>query len=80
MTLSLSLFGPRFASGPPLQYLRVFRVWPLGATLDQQLRTLVDSRDGGIVFLTHIYLLSGFSVPLFAYPLSSSGIWLMQFA
>ncbi|XP_065190570.1 dolichol kinase-like isoform X1 [Sycon ciliatum] len=53
-----------------LEYIRSLRVWPIGTTLDQYLRPFVDSRDCGNAILTHIYLLVGFAVPCFAFPLS----------
>ncbi len=44
-------------------------MWPVGAGLDAVFRPLTDSRDGGPLMLTHLYLLVGFATPLWLYPL-----------
>ena len=59
-TLSLSL-SP--------QLFRYFRMWPGGEGLHSALQPLADSRDSGSLVLSHIYLLLGFSLPLWLSPL-----------
>ncbi len=46
------------------QVVRKVQVWPVGSTLDESFRVFVDSRDSGPLILTHLYLLAGFSIPL----------------
>lgn len=37
---------------------------PYGQTLDRSLRPFLDKQDSGPLILTHVYLLSGCSLPL----------------
>ena len=47
-----------------LQVIRKLEVWPLGVVLEESFRVFVDSRDQGPLILTHLYLLTGCTVPL----------------
>lgn len=47
------------------------RLWPLGDTLHTHLNRFADSKDEGPLVLTHIYLLLGFALPLWLYPLKA---------
>ena len=47
-----------------LQSLRVLCVAPFGDTLHTYFEAFRDDQDGGLVILTHIYLLVGCSAPL----------------
>ncbi|KAI8611966.1 hypothetical protein BC830DRAFT_1138899 [Chytriomyces sp. MP71] len=46
------------------EYIRVFRVWPIGHHVHAFLRGFLDSKDQGIVILSHIYLLVGCALPV----------------
>ncbi|XP_070541747.1 dolichol kinase-like [Ptychodera flava] len=52
-----------------LEYIRVFRIKPFGDVLHGAFSVFKDEKDAGIVILTHIYLLIGFSLPVWLYPL-----------
>ena len=65
LSLSLSLSTTHFL----YQLIRLFRIWPLGEPLHQLLIPFTDSRDSGILIVTHTYLLLGFSLPVWLYPL-----------
>lgn len=47
-----------------LENIRINRLPPLGAAIDQVFRQFIDEKDSGILTLTHIYLLVGFSLPI----------------
>ncbi|KAM5330882.1 dolichol kinase [Glossophaga mutica] len=51
-----------------LEYVRYFRVKPLGHTLRSLLSLFLDERDSGPLILTHIYLLLGMSLPIWLIP------------
>lgn len=51
-----------------LEYVRYFRIRPLGQLLRQLLTLFLDDRDSGPLILTHIYLLVGVSLPVWLYP------------
>ena len=51
------------------QIMRFFALWPFGDFLHKVLMEFVDSKDSGQLILSHIYLLAGFSLPLWLYPL-----------
>ncbi|XP_001368167.3 dolichol kinase [Monodelphis domestica] len=51
-----------------LEYIRLFRIKPLGQTLRNLLSLFLDERDSGPLILTHIYLLLGMSLPLWLFP------------
>ncbi|XP_071964081.1 dolichol kinase-like isoform X2 [Antedon mediterranea] len=50
-----------------LEIIRVFRIEPFGSLLHEAFSVFVDKRDSGMVILTHIYLLLGFSIPVWLY-------------
>ncbi|XP_077989389.1 dolichol kinase-like isoform X2 [Glandiceps talaboti] len=52
-----------------LEYMRVFRIKPFGEILHDAFSAFADEKDVGPVILTHIYLLLGFSLPVWLYPL-----------
>lgn len=56
-----------------LQLMRVLLMWPIGQWLHDVLEPFLDARDSGPLVLTHLYLLLGFSIPVWLYPLSYSG-------
>jgi dolichol kinase len=62
-SISLFLFSA-------LELFRYFKMWPGGGALHSSLFPLTDSRDGGSLVLSHIYLLLGLSLPLWISPLS----------
>ena len=64
------------------EYLRIFRICPFGETLNKYMISFVDGRDKGYVILTHIYLLLGFSLPvwIFSFDLSSHICPLLPYA
>lgn len=83
--LALAVYIPGIIIDPPLlslaasivtvqflviELLRVFRIWPVGEQIHKVLAPFVDSRDEGELILTHIYLLLGFSIPVWLFPLS----------
>ncbi|XP_066436642.1 dolichol kinase [Eleutherodactylus coqui] len=51
-----------------LEYVRYFRIKPLGQTLRNLLTLFLDERDSGPLILTHIYLLLGMSLPVWLFP------------
>lgn len=51
-----------------LEYVRYFRIRPLGQVLRQLLTLFLDERDSGPLILTHIYLLLGMSLPIWLFP------------
>ncbi|KAF0878774.1 dolichol kinase [Crocuta crocuta] len=51
-----------------LEYVRYFRIKPLGHTLRSLLSLFLDERDSGPLILTHIYLLLGMSLPIWLVP------------
>uniref|UniRef100_A0AAV2ISZ8 dolichol kinase n=1 Tax=Knipowitschia caucasica TaxID=637954 RepID=A0AAV2ISZ8_KNICA len=51
-----------------LEYVRYFRIQPLGQLLRQLLTLFLDERDSGPLILTHIYLLMGMSLPVWLFP------------
>ncbi|XP_053552162.1 dolichol kinase [Bombina bombina] len=51
-----------------LEYIRYFRIKPLGQTLRNLLTLFLDERDSGPLILTHIYLLLGMSLPVWLFP------------
>ena len=42
----------------------MLNVWPYGVVLEESFKVFVDSRDVGPIILTHLYLLTGCTVPL----------------
>eukprot|EP00731_Ephydatia_muelleri_P025952 Em0018g52a len=56
-----------------LELMRVLLMWPIGQWLHDVLEPFLDARDSGPLVLTHLYLLLGFSIPVWLYPLSYSG-------
>ena len=44
--------------------VRKLNVWPFGVILEESFKVFVDSRDVGPIILTHLYLLTGCTVPL----------------
>lgn len=53
--------------------MRVLLMWPLGKWLHDVLEPFLDASDSGPLVLTHLYLLLGFSLPVWLYPLGYSG-------
>ncbi|XP_049594794.1 dolichol kinase [Syngnathus scovelli] len=51
-----------------LEYVRYFRIKPLGRPLRQMLTLFLDERDSGPLILTHIYLLLGMALPIWIFP------------
>ncbi|XP_062333440.1 dolichol kinase [Osmerus eperlanus] len=51
-----------------LEYVRYFRIRPLGQPLRQLLTLFLDERDSGPLILTHVYLLVGMSLPIWLFP------------
>lgn len=51
-----------------LEYVRYFRIRPLGQPLRRLLSLFLDERDSGPLILTHIYLLLGMSLPVWLFP------------
>ncbi|KAM8934787.1 dolichol kinase [Pelodytes ibericus] len=51
-----------------LEFVRYFRIKPLGQTLRNLLSLFLDERDSGPLILTHIYLLLGMSLPVWLFP------------
>ncbi|XP_065828473.1 dolichol kinase-like isoform X2 [Oscarella lobularis] len=50
------------------EVVRVFNVWPFGASLHAYLSPFFDKQDQGVVVLTPIYLLLGLGLPVWLYP------------
>jgi dolichol kinase len=46
------------------EIVRVQKIKPLAAHIDGFVKEYVDSRDQGVLILTHIYLLCGCAIPL----------------
>jgi len=57
-----------------LESIRVFRIPPLGSILEENFKVFTDDQDSGNVILTHIYLLTGLTIPLWLYPLWQSSV------
>ncbi|XP_067825901.1 dolichol kinase [Heptranchias perlo] len=57
-----------FAAFVVLEYIRHFRIKPLGMKLRQMLTLFLDDRDSGPLILTHIYLLLGLTLPVWLFP------------
>ncbi|XP_077353248.1 dolichol kinase [Festucalex cinctus] len=51
-----------------LEYVRYFRIKPLGRPLRQLLTLFLDERDSGPLVLTHVYLLVGVALPVWLLP------------
>ncbi|XP_051961443.1 dolichol kinase-like [Xyrauchen texanus] len=51
-----------------LEFVRYFRIRPLGPPLRRLLNLFLDERDSGPLILTHIYLLLGIALPLWLSP------------
>ncbi|XP_061703698.1 dolichol kinase [Syngnathoides biaculeatus] len=51
-----------------LEYVRYFRIKPLGRALRQLLTLFLDERDSGPLILTHVYLLLGMALPVWLFP------------
>lgn len=51
------------------QLMRIFKMWPGGESLRSILQPMCDGRDTGNIILSHLYLLAGFSLPLWLSPL-----------
>ncbi|XP_071844566.1 dolichol kinase-like isoform X2 [Apostichopus japonicus] len=47
-----------------LEVIRVLRVQPIGGSINDAFQVFVDDRDGGLLILTHVYLLVGLSLPI----------------
>ncbi|XP_019850694.1 PREDICTED: dolichol kinase-like [Amphimedon queenslandica] len=52
-----------------IELIRLFGIWPLGDAINKMLIPFTDERDTGYLILTHTYLLLGFSIPIWLYPL-----------
>nr|XP_006817759.1 PREDICTED: dolichol kinase-like [Saccoglossus kowalevskii] len=63
------LFALYFIFDNQIRYIRVFGIKPFGEALHDAFSVFIDDRDVGIPILTHIYLLLGFSLPVWLYPL-----------
>ncbi|XP_073680367.1 dolichol kinase [Garra rufa] len=53
-----------------LEFVRYFRIRPLGEPLRRLLTLFLDERDSGPLILTHIYLLLGVALPIWLMPAS----------
>lgn len=42
----------------------MLRVQPIGGSINDAFQVFVDDRDGGLLILTHVYLLVGLSLPI----------------
>ncbi|XP_077594198.1 dolichol kinase [Stigmatopora nigra] len=51
-----------------LEYVRYFRIRPLGPALRRLLTLFLDERDSGPLILTHVYLLLGMALPVWLSP------------
>jgi dolichol kinase len=47
-----------------IEYIRYFRLQPLGPQLHKFLITFTNERDSGVAILSHIYLLAGCALPV----------------
>lgn len=61
--MSLS-FSFAFSAMIMFEYIRFFRVWPVGNYIDAFLAPFLDSKDCGSIILAHIYLLVGCALPV----------------
>lgn len=50
------------------EYIRLYRIGPFGESIHSALEVFLDEKDSGPLILTHVYLLLGFAVPLWLYP------------
>lgn len=55
-----------------IEYIRLFRIGPFGASIHSALVVFLDDKDSGTLILTHIYLLLGLAVPLWLFPVDYS--------
>jgi len=46
----------------------LYRIGPFGEPIHSALQVFLDEKDSGPLILTHVYLLLGFAVPLWIYP------------
>lgn len=46
----------------------MYRIGPFGEPIHSALQVFLDEKDSGPLILTHVYLLLGFAVPLWIYP------------
>ena len=46
----------------------MYRIGPFGESIHSALEVFLDEKDSGPLILTHVYLLLGFAVPLWLYP------------
>lgn len=60
------LFNPLFS-----QLGRIVRMWPFGDFLHRLFLPFLNSVDSGPAVVSYIYLLLGFSLPLWLYPLNT---------
>lgn len=51
-----------------IEFVRLFRIGPFGEPIHSALQVFLDEKDSGPLILTHVYLLLGFAVPLWIYP------------
>lgn len=51
-----------------LENMRINRLPPLGKAIDRVFKQFIDEKDSGLLTLTHIYLLVGFSLPIWIVP------------
>lgn len=51
-----------------LELMRIIRLEPFAETLQQAVKSFADEKDAGIVAMTPIYLLVGFSLPIWLHP------------
>lgn len=55
-----------------IEYIRLYRIGPCGASIHAALKVFLDEKDSGPLILTHMYLLLGLAVPLWLYPVDYS--------
>ncbi|KAJ3405034.1 hypothetical protein HDU80_001988 [Chytriomyces hyalinus] len=46
------------------EYIRIFKIWPVGEQVGVFLQNFLDSKDQGVAILSHIYLLVGCALPV----------------
>nr|CAG4642726.1 EOG090X0BFL [Evadne anonyx] len=51
-----------------IEAIRLFNFEPIGPFLEKSLSQFLDSKDEGLLILTHIYLLVGCSLPIWIFP------------
>ncbi|KAJ7385455.1 hypothetical protein OS493_016539 [Desmophyllum pertusum] len=51
-----------------IEYIRLYRIGPFGESIHSALQVFLDEKDSGPLILTHVYLLLGFAMPLWIYP------------